>query len=67
VIPLAAVVPPATRTIEYVLIECGFTSQQIDIAVDRGLETCLFIALMTPEHINKLYELNRPPNDVHLT
>jgi hypothetical protein len=29
--------------------------------VDQGLDTCLAIAHMTPEQINKLYELNRPP------
>jgi hypothetical protein len=60
-IPFEAVEPPAPRTIEDVLVECGFLSQQADIAVDQGLETCLSIAFMTPGQIDKLYELNRSP------
>jgi hypothetical protein len=60
--PVADIIPPVTRTIEDVLIYCGFTELQAEIAVDQGLETCLTIALMTPEHIDKLYELNRPPS-----
>jgi hypothetical protein len=48
VIPFAAVEPPAPRKIEDVLVECGFSAQQADIAVDQGLETCLSIVLMTP-------------------
>jgi hypothetical protein len=32
-IPFVAVVPIATCTIEDVLVECGFTAQQADIAV----------------------------------
>jgi hypothetical protein len=59
--PFAVVASPAPRTIEDVLVECGFSAQQADISVDQGLETCLSIALMTPEQIDKLYELNRPP------
>jgi hypothetical protein len=53
--------PPAPRTIEDVMVECGFSSQQADIDVDQGLETCLSIVIMTPGQIDKLYELNRPP------
>jgi hypothetical protein len=32
-IPFAAEVPPEPCTIEDVLVECGFTAQQADIAV----------------------------------
>jgi hypothetical protein len=60
-IPFVAVAPPAPRKIEDVLVECGFSAQQADLAVDQGLKTCLSIALMTPAQIDKLYELNRPP------
>jgi hypothetical protein len=71
-IPFAAVAPPAPRTIEDALVECGFSAQQADIDVDQGIETCLPIALMTPEQIDKLYELKRPPairiiQEVHLS
>jgi hypothetical protein len=61
VIPFAVVELPAPRTIEDVLVECGFSAQQADIAVDQGLETCLYIALIMSGQIDKLYELNRPP------
>jgi hypothetical protein len=60
-IPFTAVEPPAPRTFEGVLVEYGFSAQQADIAVDQGLKTCMYIALMTPGQIDKLYELNRPP------
>jgi hypothetical protein len=64
-IPLAApvveIIPPVPRTIEDVLIYCCFTELQAEIAVDQGLKICLTIAFMTPEQIDKLYELNRPP------
>jgi hypothetical protein len=60
-VPVAEILPPVPRTIEDVLIYCGFTEIQADIAVDQGLDTCLTIDLMTPEQIDKLYELNRPP------
>jgi hypothetical protein len=60
-VPVAEIIPPIPRTIEDVLIYCGFTELQADIAVDQGLDTCLVEALMAPEQIDKLYELNRPP------
>jgi hypothetical protein len=60
------IVPPAPRTIEDVLIECGFTSQQADIAVEQGLEVCMSIATMTPEQIDKLYELKNSPPSVRI-
>jgi hypothetical protein len=60
-VPVAEILPPVPRTIEDVLTYCGFTELQAEIAVDQGLYTCLEIALMTPEQIDKLYELNRPP------
>jgi hypothetical protein len=56
--PVAEIIPPVTRTIEDVVIYCGFNELHTEIAVDQGLETCLTIALMTPAHIHKLYELN---------
>jgi hypothetical protein len=55
------IIHPVTRSIENVLIDCGFTALQAEIAVDQGIDTCLAIALMTPDQIDKLYELNRPP------
>jgi hypothetical protein len=33
------IVPPAPCTIEDALIDCRFTAQKADIAVDQGLET----------------------------
>jgi hypothetical protein len=42
-------------------VHCGLTELQAEIAVEQGLDTCLAIALMTPEQIDKRYELNRPP------
>jgi hypothetical protein len=60
-VPAAEIIPPVPRTIEDVIIYCGFTEIQAEIAVEQGPETCLAIALMTPEQIYKLYELNRPP------
>jgi hypothetical protein len=47
-VPFAAMLPPVPRTIKDVL---GFTAQHADIAVDQGVETCLIIAIMTPEQI----------------
>jgi hypothetical protein len=32
-IPFATVTPPSPRKIEDVMVECGFTAQQADIAV----------------------------------
>jgi hypothetical protein len=58
---VAEILPPFPRTIEDFLIYCGFTELQAEIAVDQGLDTCLAVALMTPEQIDKIYELNRPP------
>jgi hypothetical protein len=55
------IIRPVPRSIENVLIYCGFTDLQAEIAVDQGLDTCLAIALMTPDQIDKLHELNRPP------
>jgi hypothetical protein len=66
-IPFAKVEPPAPRTVEDVLVECGFSSQQAYIDVDQGLEICLSIALMMPGQIDKLYELNGPPAIVSRT
>jgi hypothetical protein len=60
-VPEVEIIPPVPRSIENVLIDCGFTDLQAELAVDQGLDTCLVIALMTPEQIDKLYELNRPP------
>jgi hypothetical protein len=60
-VPVAEIIPPVPRTIYDVLIYCGFTELQAEIAVDQGIDTCLEISLMTPEQIDKLYELNRPP------
>jgi hypothetical protein len=45
--PVAEIIPPVQRTIEDVLIYCGFTELQAEIAVDQGLETFLAIALTT--------------------
>jgi hypothetical protein len=59
--PAVEIIPPVPRSIENVLIYCGFTDLQAEIAVDQGLDTYLAIALMTPYQIDKLYELNRPP------
>jgi hypothetical protein len=61
-VPFAAIVSPAPHMIEDVIIDGGFTAQQADISVDQGLETCLKIALIMPEQIDKLYELNSPPS-----
>jgi hypothetical protein len=60
-VPEMEIIPPVPRSIENVLIDCGFTDLQAEIAVDQGLDTCMAIALMTPDQIDKLYELNRPP------
>jgi hypothetical protein len=59
--PEVEIIPPVPISIENVLIDCGFTDLQAEISVDQGLNTCLAIALMTPDQIDKLYELNRPP------
>jgi hypothetical protein len=53
VVPVAAIVPPVPRTIEEILIGCGFTVLPVDIAVDQGLETLLSIALMIPDQIDR--------------
>jgi hypothetical protein len=60
-VPEVEIILPVPRSIENVLIDCGFTDLQAEIAVDQGLDTCMTIALMTPEQIDNLYELNRPP------
>jgi hypothetical protein len=60
-LPVAEILPPIPRTIEDVLIYCGLIELQSEIDVDQGLDTCLEIAIMTPEQIDKIYELNRPP------
>jgi hypothetical protein len=58
---VAEFIPLVPRNIYDVLIYCGFTELQTEIDVDQGLGTFLTIALMTPEQIDKLYELNHPP------
>jgi hypothetical protein len=62
-VPVAASVPPVPpRTVEKNLIDCGLTTLQADKGIDQGLETCLVIAIMTPEPtMDKLYELKQPP------
>jgi hypothetical protein len=55
------ILPTVPRCIDNVLIDCGSTDLQAEIAMDQGLDTCLVIALMTPNQIDKLFELNRPP------
>jgi hypothetical protein len=70
--PEVEIIPSVPRSIENVLIDFGFTDIQAEIDVDQGLDTCLAIALMTPDQIDKLYELNRPPavriiQEVHLS
>jgi hypothetical protein len=59
--PEVEIIPPVPRSIENVLIYFGSTDLQAEIAVDQCIDTCLAIALMTPDHIDKLYELNLPP------
>jgi hypothetical protein len=60
--PEVEIIPPVPRSVKNVLIDCGFTDLQAEISVDQGLDTCLVIALMTPDQIDKLYELNQPPS-----
>jgi hypothetical protein len=60
-VPEVDIIPPVPRSTENVIIYCGFTDLQAEIAVEQGLDPCLTIALMTPDQIDKLYELNQPP------
>jgi hypothetical protein len=60
-VPEVEIILPVLRSIENVLIDCGFTDLHSEITGDQGLGTCLEIAFVTPEQMYKLYELNRPP------
>jgi hypothetical protein len=63
-VPVTAIMPPVPLIIEDVFMYCGFTALQADIAVNQDLETCLAIALMIPDQIDKRCELNRPRSEL---